>query len=127
MTAKPPVVAVINSSEETVQAIRDVLEAAGYNTSGAHVDEFRKGKKDLLAYVEQHQPDVIVYDVSPPYEENWHFLNLCRAAVKGPKFVISTTNKRALDSLVGETEAIEIIGKPFDLEQILGAVQRALE
>lgn len=32
----------------------------------------------------------------------------------------------ALDKLVGETEALEIIGKPYDLERVVAAVRAAL-
>jgi len=42
------------------------------------------------------------------------------------RFVLTTTNKPALDQLVGETEAIEIIGKPYDLDQVVAAVRSAL-
>ena len=38
----------------------------------------------------------------------------------------TTTNKPALDKLVGETEVIEIIGKPYDLQQVVEAVRSAL-
>jgi hypothetical protein len=46
--------------------------------------------------------------------------------VKARTFVITTTNKPALDQLVGENEAIEIIGKPYDLQQVVEAVRSAL-
>ena len=39
--------------------------------------------------------------------------------------VLTTKNKRALDSLVGPTEVIEIVGKPFDLGEVFAAVRRA--
>jgi len=72
---------------------------------------------------------VIVYDIAPPYEENWQFLQLVKDAqqAQGRQFVLTTTNKAVLERLVGQTDAIEIIGKPFDLDEIVTAVKKKLE
>jgi DNA-binding NarL/FixJ family response regulator len=72
---------------------------------------------------------VIVYDISPPYDTNWTFLKLVRSSqpAQACRFVLTTTNKPVLDKLVGATEAIEIIGKPYDLERVVDAVRTALD
>jgi hypothetical protein len=44
--------------------------------------------------------------------------------MRGRQLVVTTTNKRALE-LVGETGAIEIIGKPYDLDHVVDAVKKA--
>lgn len=130
MTAgSAPVIAVLNSSEDVVQMLREVLEAAGYVTVTAHVPDIKQGREDLIAFLAHHDPRVIVYDVSPPYEENWTFMRLVQSseAARGRRFVLTTTNKRALEDQVGATETIEVIGKPYDVEMILEEVRRALE
>jgi hypothetical protein len=70
-----------------------------------------------------------VWDVSIPYDENWRFVHMLMTSdqMKGRKFVITTTNKAALDSLVGPNEAFEIVGKPYDLEAVMEAVKKAAE
>jgi hypothetical protein len=40
--------------------------------------------------------------------------------------VLTTTNERALSECIGSTDALEIVGKPYDLDQLLTAVKRAL-
>lgn len=122
-----PIIAVFNSSDDTVEMLRTALESEGLHTVPGHIGELKKGEIDFVAFIEHHRPAVIVYDISLPYETNWNFLKLVRSSqpAQGCRFILTTTNKPALDKLVGETEALEIIGKPYDLQLVVDAVLRA--
>lgn len=124
----PPCVAVFNSSNDIIELLRVVLEQSGFAVVGGHIDDIRAGKLDLLTFIEQHQPEVIVYDVAPPYERSWQFLQHLRhrPPLHDRPFVLMTTNERRLREMVGVKDAVhEIVGKPFDLEQIVKAVRAA--
>ena len=110
------------------EAARIVLQQAGHRVVTAHVPDIKRGELDLVEFVRTHDPAVIVYDVPIPYEQNWTFLKLVRgsAGMRDREFVLTTTHKANLERLVGPTEAIEIVGKPFDLELVAAAVERAL-
>lgn len=125
---RKPTIAVFNSSADTVELLRTALETEGFQTVAGHIPDVKKGELDLIEFVNRHAPSVIVYDISPPYDANWRFLRLVRSAepMTALQFVLTTTNKPALDKLVGETEALEIIGKPYDLRQVIEAVRAAL-
>jgi DNA-binding response OmpR family regulator len=128
-TPEPNVVAIINSNEDIVEAIRLILGDAGFVTVGAHLVDFKKGRQDLVAFLQENNPRVIVLDIAPPYEENWNFFQLIKntLAAEGRQFVLTTTNKKILEDLVGKTSTIELVGKPFDLDEIVKAVQKMMK
>ncbi len=125
---RKPTIAVFNSSEDTVELLRTALEAEGFQTVVGHIPDVKKGELDLVDFINHHTPAVVVYDISPPYDANWRFLRLVRSSepLQRREFVLTTTNKPALDRLVGDTEALEIIGKPYDLRRVIDAVRAAL-
>jgi DNA-binding NarL/FixJ family response regulator len=127
-TGSKPTIAVFNSSDDTVELLRTALEAEGFQTVVGHIPEVKKGEIDLIDFINHHTPAVIVYDISPPYDANWRFLRLVRSSepLQRREFVLTTTNKPALEQLVGDTEAFEIIGKPYDLRRVVDAVRAAL-
>jgi CheY-like chemotaxis protein len=122
------VVAIFNTNPEVLDLVREALQDAGHATVVAHVDDLKRGRIDLVQFVEQHHPDCIVYDVAPPYDTNWTFLRLMRSSkvMQGRAFVVTTTNKKALDELIGPSDTVELLCKPYDLEQIVQAVTNAL-
>jgi DNA-binding NtrC family response regulator len=125
-----PTIAVVNSSEDTTEMIRVCLQQHGFSAVVlAHVPDIKRGTTDFLELIGLHDPRVFVWDVGIPYEENWRFLKMLMELepMKGRAVIVTTTNKRALESLVGPTDAIEIIGKPYDLQQIVTAVERAAQ
>ena len=123
----PHVVAVFNTSEDTTDMLRVFLEAAGLVVVTAFTNRLRDGKVDLEAFMRQHQPAVIVYDIAIPYEQNWRLFEHIRAApaCRGVSFVVTTTNAKHVRALAGDQEVHEIVGKPYDLEAILNAVRHA--
>ena len=128
MSERIPVVAVLNSNDDVVELLRMAVEQAGFVVISAHVDAMRRGDSSVLELITRHRPDVVIYDIVPPYDASWRFLELLREDVlRGPQFVLTSTNPARVIELTGAaTEAVhEIIGKPYDLDRIVGAVQAA--
>lgn len=122
-------VAVINSTPDIVDILRIALEQAGMVVVSALTHEIREGAIDIEQFVKQHDPRVIVYDIAPPYEPNWHLFQHVAAmpAMSGRQFVVTSTNARHVESFAGPQQHIyEILGKPFDLGQVVQAVKEAL-
>jgi DNA-binding response OmpR family regulator len=123
-----PLIAVINNSSEVTEVLRLALTEAGFRDVCEKVLSFKNSERDVQAFFVQHDPQALIWDISIPYEENWTFFCGVRdsGALAGRGVVLTTTNKRALDTLVGPTLAYELIGKPYDLDDVIGAIRRAL-
>jgi DNA-binding NtrC family response regulator len=124
-----PVVAVINTSEEVVDLLTRALEIKGFWPAVGRVIDFKTGRQDVNTFLKDTDPRVVVWDIAIPYEENWEFFKRVQAsaAAQGRRFILTTTNKRALESFVGPTPAHEIIGKPYDIDELIDAVGRAMQ
>jgi len=124
------VVALFNSSDDTVEMVKGMLDAAGHHCLvGCHMSDLKKGRVDFDLYLNQHKPTVVIFDISPPYRENWLFFTSLRErkGMNGLGMVLTTTNKARLDEAVGKnSEALEIVGKPYDLDQIGAAIRAAM-
>lgn len=123
----PTTIMIVNTSEDIVALLRDLLVGEGYGVAAGFVPDFRRGHADLSAFVAEHEPAAILWDIALPYEENWAYFQaaLAGGALRGRPVVLTTTNKRALEGWVGPTPAFELIGKPYDLDRLLAAIRRA--
>jgi CheY-like chemotaxis protein len=125
-----PLVAVFNSSDDMLELFRIVLEQQGFLAVTRHVNELRRGEIDIEAFVSQHQPAVVLYDLVPPYDRQWAFLDRLRATspFKDLPFVLTSTNAKMALELAGRREpVIEVLGRPVDLDEVVAAIRRALE
>jgi DNA-binding NtrC family response regulator len=124
-----PLIAVINTSIETIELIENTLEDEGFEVVAELIITFKRGTRDIAAFFAEHQPQVVIYDIAIPYEANWQFALenvIPRSELAPQQFIFTTTNKAVLEMLVGPTPAIELVGKPFDLEEIIQAVRNAM-
>jgi DNA-binding response OmpR family regulator len=122
----PRVVVVLDSDPDTTELLKSMLELAGMVVATGNLAEFRLGRENLIAFLRRVAPDVILYDLGLPYESNYRFLQQQREHPDFPPcgLVITSTNARAVESLLG-VRAIEIVGKPYDIDVLVRAVQAA--
>ena len=123
-------IALFNASDDTVEMVQHMLDASGFQVLvGCHFADLKKGHINFGRYLAQHDPRVVIFDISPPYKENWTFFQglIGTNALEGRGLVLTTTNKKRLDEAVGkDSEAYEFVGKPYDLTQIKNAIHAAL-
>jgi len=127
---KPPVVVVINTSPDVVEMLRIAFELAGIVAVSTYVHLIRTGAIDIDAFMRQHNPDVVLYDIAPPYANNWllfqHIASL--PSFEGKPLVVTTTNKVHVETLNAGSNlrVFEIIGTPYNLTELVDEVRQAM-
>ncbi|MBS0001446.1 MAG: nitrogen regulation protein NR(I) [Thioalkalivibrio sp.] len=108
-------------------SIRWVLERA-LNRAGLEVRGFESADSAWSALEEGDTPDTILADVRMPGLNGLDFLARLREQPDPPPVIIMTAFSD-LESAVSayQTGAFEYLPKPFDLEEAVGLVQRALQ
>ena len=121
-------VAIFNSRPDFIEALRLALEEGGFMTNSAHLADIQDGTLDLVAFVAHHKPALIVYDLPRPYERHWNFLRLLKetSSLKAATWVLTTTDKKALEAAVGASGVVQIIfGEPYGVSDVVEAVRKA--
>ena len=120
-------VAIFNSRPDFIEALRVALEADNFTTACAHLADIQSGTLDLLAFVHLHKPELIVYDLPRPYESHWNFLRLLKEtdSLRAATWVLTTTDKNALEAAVGASGVVEIVfGEPYGVPDVVDAVRK---
>ena len=123
-------VALFNANADTVEMVQRMLSVKGIRClASCHFADLKTGRVDFAQFLAEHDPAVVIFDISPPYAENWQFFETLRhtSGMEKRGVVLTTTNKDRLDETVGtDSAAFEIVGKPYDLEQIAAAISHAM-
>jgi len=110
-------VLVVDDDASIRELLSTVLEDDGYEVVPAANGE------DALAVCARWRPDVIVLDLMMPVMDGWTFAKRLRERDDIPIVVLSAAND--LDRHAKSVGAREVIGKPFDLDQLIPKVARA--
>ena len=124
----PITVAVINTTPDVIEMLRSVFETAGFLVVSTFTHDIRDGRIDFEAFMRQHRPRVIVYDLAPPYERNFLLFQHVREmpAVADAHFVLTSTNPSNVSDMVRRDERVyEVVDRAEDLMAIVQAVKQA--
>ncbi|WP_158619988.1 hypothetical protein [Corallococcus sicarius] len=122
-----PTVLVLNGSEDLIEALEELLHDAGFQTRGHRVQDLIRGPLDFDTLVRETRPAVIVYDISVPFDLSWGAFQKLAAspAAAGIPFVLTTTNREGAEAYTGP-DVIELLLKPYDIQQFIRAVTQAV-
>jgi hypothetical protein len=103
-----PLVALFNASDDTIDIVRRMLEAVGFDCiASCRLADLKHGRVNFGKYLAVHEPDVFLFDVSLPYTVNWKF---CQSLAGDPAMVNrglvwTTPNKQPLDAAIEDHSA----------------------
>jgi response regulator RpfG family c-di-GMP phosphodiesterase len=121
-------VALFNSNLDALVLLGKLLESAGFTVVSALIPDVRSGRCDVNGMLQQYDPSVIVYDIGPPYEENWKMFEELRAStsMRHRRCVITAVNAARVEQLAASDDRIyEVVDKASDLGEIVKAVKEA--
>ena len=127
MADRSPLIAVFNNDPDLINMLATWFETHGIRVVCGSLMDFRRGHEDVAAFLIQHSPTVLLFDLSMPYGPNWDYLSVLRLIpeTSGVPFVITTSNKVALEKVVGNTDAIELTGTAENLATLTDAILAA--
>ena len=126
-SSKSPSVLVVNGSEDTLGLLGELLEDEGFRVSGVRAWELAHGRQSPGSLLRQVDPDVIIYDISLPFDLSWSFYTQFRALpeAQGRPVVLTTTNRKGAEAFTGPG-VVELLLKPYDIGQLVERVRAAL-
>jgi CheY-like chemotaxis protein len=129
-TSRGRTVALCDSHPDTIDLLRTVFEEDGFRVVTIDLREVRAGRLDIARFRDRHPFDVVVFDITLPYQATWElFRQLQTADLAGVPVILTTSNERALAALLGEAReepVVEIWGKPYDIQRLRASVLAAL-
>lgn len=116
-------VVVINHDVDVLDALATAIESAGFKVAKRQAQE---RLDQLVAFVREQDPRVVVYDLGPPPVESaiekWR--DLCRQPGANRPYVITTTYACELAPHACMVECVLL--KPMTLHEVTEAVHRAM-
>ncbi|MBD3296473.1 MAG: response regulator [Candidatus Omnitrophica bacterium] len=116
MTPAKAKIVIADDNMEICALITDILSSAGYS-----VDSVNNGY-ELLSYLEDNNPSVIILDLMMPDKSGISILNTLRQISPFSSIIIYTGYQEYRDSVYART-ADRFLVKGKDVEELLGAVK----
>ncbi len=128
--AASPKIAILNSSQDLLELLAEAFRDEGFRVVTHHLIPFRRGQEDVAAFFARHRPEVVIWELNIPYDENWAYFQRIRQmpGVLNCPVILTSTNVTQLRKVVNtDVDAFEVVGKPFDLYQLMALVRQALD
>jgi CheY-like chemotaxis protein len=114
-------VLVVEDDDDIRSFVTAVLEDAGYRVLPA------ANGLEALQRVERESPEAILLDMKMPVMDGWAFVAQYRAKSPRQAPIIVMTAAHEATERAREVAATDVLSKPFDIEELLASLSRALQ
>ena len=120
MTREParPCVLVVDDDPDILATVEQILAVEGYEVLGAC------NGAEALAVLDDRRPAVIILDLMMPVMDGWEFRRRLAAHPASATPVIVVSADRDIARKAASIDANGYIAKPFDLDDLITAVNR---
>jgi DNA-binding response OmpR family regulator len=119
---------VFDASADVLEMVETFLTGKGYEVHTGLLRDLENGATDPVELINRTSPDVVVYDIDPPYSIKWQAVLAlaCEPSVTSP-FVFTTTNPSVVSELLKGSTSARLLAKPYDLDDLAAAIEEALQ
>ena len=115
----------VNGASEFLDAVRVLFESESYNVTTTNF------VTETLGQIVAAKPDLMIVDLAIHVQAGWDLLERLRTdpATCDVPVVVVSTDKRYLDEVQADPARYggqRFIGKPFDIDDMLGAVEELI-
>lgn len=114
---------IIDDSRTSRRILREILENAGYSVIGEGING-----EDAISMYRDLKPDLMTLDITMPVMDGLEALERIKEEDKNAKVVVITAagqKEKMMRAIKGG--AADFVTKPYEPEQVLGAIKHALE
>jgi two-component system chemotaxis response regulator CheY len=113
---------IVEDDDDIRDFVTSILKDAGYAVMAA------ENGAAALARIEQAPPRAILLDMKMPVMDGWEFARRYHQRPKATQapIIVMTAAHDAVQR-AAQVEAVDVLGKPFDLDELLDTVARAVE
>lgn len=117
-----PFILIVDDDVTDRWIMREMLELEGYEVSEA------SSGSEALGSIEERLPDLMLLDIMMPHMDGWRVLDeLRRRDLRDAVRVVLVSGRSDAETVGrGRREGAGYVGKPFDVETLMGAVEAAL-
>lgn len=119
-----PKVGVMGDNRDIMEGIADVLRDHGYPTATMRLEQIKRGRVDLVGWLNSFNPEIIIYDVGFPYGEHMNFLRLLQSSGAWAKrcVILTSTNPKALEEFLPGIVVHQMLGLPADIDKLFQSI-----